>query len=114
MRSGRQYMPDRGHIIFINFDPQAGREQARRRPAIVLTPLPYNQKTGLIIVCPITSQVKGYPFEVPLLEGMKTVGVILADHIKSLDWNARNAVFIETAPDELLNEVRAKIEALIF
>ena len=114
MSSAREYIPDRGDIVKINFDPQAGREQARRRPAIILSPMPYNQKTGLAILCPITNQIKGYPFEVPLPEEMKTIGVILSDHIKSLDWKARDAVFIETVPDELIDEVRAKIEVLLF
>jgi mRNA interferase MazF len=114
MKSGEvDYIPDRGDIVFINFSPQKGHEQGFKRPAIVLTPLAYNKKTSLAILCPITSQIKGYPFEVPLIEGLKTTGVVIADHIKSLDWKARGAKFLEHAPAELLDEVLAKIEALI-
>jgi mRNA interferase MazF len=108
------YIPARGDIVWISFSPNRGREQGFRRPAIILSPLSYNQKTSLAVLCPITNLVKGYPFEVTLLEGMKTTGVVIADHIKNLDWRAREAVFIETAPDELIEEVLAKIDALIF
>lgn len=85
-----------------------------RRPAIILSPLSYNQKTSLAILCPITNQVKGYAFEVTLPGGMKTTGVVIADHIKNLDWKAREAVFIEKAPDKLIDEMLARIDALIF
>lgn len=107
------YVPRRGDIIRLNFSPKKGHEQGFNRPAVVLTSLSYNQKTSLALVCPITNQVKGYPFEVPLVEGMLSTGVVLADHVKSLDWKARKARFIEHAPRELLDEVLAKIEALI-
>ncbi len=89
------YVPDRADIIKINFDPQAGREQAGWRPALVLSPAAYN-KIGLAIVVPITNQVKGYPFEVPVPAGLTTTGVILSDAVKSVDWKARNAGFMGT------------------
>lgn len=107
------YVPSRGDIISLNFSPKFGHEQGFKRPAVVLTPKSYNRKTSLALVCPITNSVKGYPFEVALVEGMLTTGVVLADHVKSLDWRARKARFIEHAPRELLDEVLAKIEALI-
>src|SRR5216117_3659434 len=89
------YVPDRGDIIWLELDPQSGREQAGRRPCLVLSPALYNGKTGLAILCPITNQAKSYPFEVPLSDGITTTGVILADHIKSLDWQVRKAKFRE-------------------
>lgn len=109
-----EYLPQKGDLISINFSPHKGREQGFRRPAIVLSPITYNSKTRLVIVCPITLQVKGYPFEVPLPAEMATSGVVLADHIKSLDWIERGAVFVEVAPAELWEEVLAKIDALLF
>ncbi|MGL4622841.1 type II toxin-antitoxin system PemK/MazF family toxin [Chroococcidiopsis sp.] len=108
------YIPARGDIVWIALGPHKGREQGFRRPVIILSPLSYNQKTSLAVLCPITNQVKGYAFEVTLPEGMKTTGVVIADHIKNLDWRARETVFIEKAPDELIDEVLAKIDALIF
>lgn len=113
MKSG-SYAPERGDVVIINFSPHAGSEQGRVRPAIVLSPLVYNQKTGLAVFCPITNQVKGYAFEVPLTAEMETTGVVLADQIKNLDWRARALKFVEKAPDVLLDEVLAKIDALIF
>lgn len=80
-----EYVPDKGDLIWLDFNPQVGREQAGRRPALVLSPKPYNEKTSLAIVCPITSQIKGYPFEVPLPKNLPLAGVILSDHVKSLD-----------------------------
>lgn len=113
-RSGKSvYIPDQGDIIWIHFDPQVGREQAGRRPAIVISPILYNQSPGrLALVCPITSKVKGYPFEVLLPEGMKTKGAILSDHIKSVDWRGRKAEFVEKASLDILSEVVAKIAPL--
>lgn len=111
--SETDYVPERGDIVKINFSPQRGHEQGFFRPAIVLTPLAYNQRTSLALLCPITNQVKEYPFEVPLAMGMVTTGVVLADHVKSLDWKARKARFVESASSELLSEVLAKIEALL-
>ena len=105
--------PDRGDIVLLEFHPQRGREQAGRRPAIVLSPRSYNAKVGLAILCPITSHPKGYPFEVALPAGMKTKGVILADHVKSLDWVAHNARRIEKVPAPVLAQVLAKLELLL-
>jgi len=84
------YIPDSGDIVWIAFNPQAGHEQAGHRPALVLSPAAYNGKVGLAILCPITSQVKGYPFEVQIPDGLKVSGAILSDQVKSLDWKARN------------------------
>ena len=83
-------VPERGDVVWLNFDPRRGREQAGRRPALVLSPRAYNDKVGLAIVCPITSQKKGYPFEVDIPDGHGVTGVILADQVKSLDWRKRN------------------------
>ncbi|MDD4287433.1 MAG: endoribonuclease MazF [Candidatus Peribacteraceae bacterium] len=105
--------PDRGDIVMLQFHPQRGREQAGRRPALVLSPRSYNAKVGLAILCPITSAAKGYPFEVPLPSGLKTRGVILADHVKSLDWQARGARVIGQVPSSVLGAVLAKLELLI-
>ncbi len=96
----------------MNFTPQSGHEQAGKRPAIVLSPLKYNRKTGLLITCPITSKIKGYPFEVAV-EGKKISGVILSDQIKSFDWKTRKAVFIEIASIETVERVQEKLLLLI-
>jgi len=109
----RGYVPERGEAIWLDFDPQAGREQAGRRPAIVLSPAAYNVKSGLAIICPITSRVKGYPFETPLPDGLPISGVALADHARSLDWNARRAELICHLPAEVVQDVAAKIIALV-
>ncbi len=105
------YIPDRGDIIWIDFDPQAGREQARHRPALVLSPKAYNRKTSLCVLCPMTSRVKGYPFEV-MISG-KDSSVVLADQVKSLDWRARKAKKKSTVDDKVLEEVVGKLSALI-
>ena len=105
--------PDRGDIISLQFDPQSGREQAGRRPALVLSPHAYNAKVGLAILCPITNRAKGYPFEVALSKNMKTKGVILADHVKSLDWQARESRIIERASPSVLVDVLGKLELLL-
>jgi mRNA interferase MazF len=107
------YVPERGDIVWLVFDPQVGREQAGRRPAVVLSPKSYNGKVGLAICCPITHQAKGYPFEVALPAGEKVTGVILADHVRSVDWKGRQASLITRLPVELLNEVLDRIEALL-
>jgi mRNA interferase MazF len=107
-----KYIPNRGDIVWLNFTPQAGHEQMGVRPAIILTPEKYNKKTGLAICCPITSHVKGYPFEV-IISGKKIKGVILADHLKNLDWKIRKAKFIERAPKEVIEQCSMKISALI-
>jgi mRNA interferase MazF len=107
------YVPDRGEAIWLSFEPQAGREQAGRRPALVLSPASYNAKVGLALVCPITSKSKGYPFEVPMPPEMPIQGVVLADQLRSLDWQARKAERIGRLPDPVLDDVKAKIHALL-
>ena len=107
------YIPDSGDIVWIMFNPQAGHEQAGHRPALVLSPKAYNGKVGLAILCPITSQVKGYPFEVKIPEGLEIGGAILSDQVKSLDWKARQAKFICKLPSENFNEVIKKLSTLI-
>jgi len=108
-----KYYPSRGDIIWLNFNPQVGSEQSGKRPALVLSPKQYNLKTGLAIVCPITSKIKGYPFEVVLPDQLSVNGVVLSDHIKSLDWYQRSAEFICQSPSEVLEEVLAKALTLI-
>lgn len=108
-----RYVPDAGDLIWLDFDPQAGREQAGRRPAIVLSPASYNEKSGLAVVCPITSQVKGYPFEVVLPKGSGVTGVILSDHLKSLDWKQRRAERAGRVPKPVLHEIRNLLGALL-
>ncbi len=98
----------------INFSPQKGREQAKRRPAIVLSPKSYNEATHLALMCPITSQVKGYPFEVALPKKLKISGVILADQLKSQDWFAREAVFYDKVSISILDELMDLIKLLLF
>lgn len=108
-----KYIPERGDVVWLDFDPQTGHEQAGKRPALVISPFSYNKKVGLAIFCPITSQEKGFPFEVKLPENLKTKGVVLADQIKSLDWRQRNAKFFCKAPEEILEEVFEKVQTLI-
>ena len=108
-----QYVPDRGHFVWIDFDPQSGREQAGRRPALVVSPALYNGRTGLCILCPVTNRAKGYPFEVAIPQGTGVTGVVLSDQIKSLDWKARNADFIGSAPRSVIQEVIAKLKPLV-
>lgn len=107
------YVPDRGHLIWLEFQPQAGHEQSGRRPALVLSPKSYNDRVGLMICCPITSKAKGYPFEVTLPDDFEVTGVVLSDQAKSLDWKARHADFIATAPDTVIKEVLAKLNTLL-
>jgi len=107
------FTPKRGDLIWLNFTPQAGHEQAGRRPAVVLSPKTYNSKVGLLIACPVTSQVKGYPFEVRLPDGLPIVGVALADQLKSLDWKARQAVLITPLPPDVIEELLAKAAVLL-
>ena len=107
------YTPEQGDVIWVDFIPQAGREQAGRRPALILSPVAYNQKIGLAVFCPITTQQKGYPFEVLLPESLKVQGVVLADHVKSMDWRARKAVFLDRAPREIVREVLLKLNSLL-
>ncbi len=107
------YIPNRGDAIWLEFNPQAGHEQAGRRPALVLSPQAYNSKVGLILCCPITHQVKGYPFEVQLPDNLGVTGVVLCDQVKSLDWKARKAVFIAQVPDTVLKDILAKLKTLL-
>jgi mRNA interferase MazF len=107
------YIPDRGDLVWLEFTPQRGSEQAERRPALVLSPKAYNAKVGLALFCPVTSRIKGYPFEVVLPEGNGVNGVVLADQLKSLDWRAKKAKLIERASYELLAMVTARILPLL-
>ena len=107
------YVPDRGDAIWITLNPQAGHEQAGRRPAVVLSPAAYNGKVELAILCPITNQIKGYPFEVILPSGLAVTGAILSDQVKSLDWRVRNASFICALPPATIAEVLQKLATLV-
>ncbi len=107
------FAPDSGDLVWLTFDPQAGREQAGRRPALVLSPKIYNQKSGLALVCPVTSQIKGYPFEVPVPIESGIGGVVLADHLKSVDWKVRRATKIAQVPSVVLDEVLARLAPLL-
>jgi mRNA interferase MazF len=109
----KRYVPERGDIVWLQFDPQAGHEQAGKRPALVISPSSYNGRVGLALLCPITSQEKGYPFEVVLPAGLKVRGVVLADQIKSLDWQIRRAERVESVPRDVLDDAVAKIRVLI-
>ncbi len=107
------YIPDRGDAVWIDMNPQAGHEQAGRRPAAVLSPSSYNDKVGLAIFCPITNQIKGYPFEVVIPSGLKVSGAVLADQVKSLDWNFRNVEFYEKLPESVTSEIVKKLSVLL-
>ena len=113
MKAGQRYVPERGDIIDIDFDPQAGREQAGRRPALVLSDTEYNGLVGLCVCCPITSRVKGYPFEVELRGAPGVVGVVQADQVSSLDWLSRKATRKSRVPNLLVDKVVARIHDLI-
>lgn len=108
-----EYVPERGDVVWLHFDPQAGHEQAGTRPALVVSPGPYNRKVGLALFCPVTSQVKGYPFEVVLPPGLKIQGAVLADQVKNLDWRSRRAKHAGRVPPACLAEVVGKILALV-
>lgn len=108
-----EYVPDVGHIVWLSLDPQRGREQAGRRPFLVLSPRAYNAKTSLSVGVPITSKRKGYPFEVPLTAGSSVAGVALADQVKSLDWRARLADFAEEVSPGTLHSVRRLLATLL-
>lgn len=114
MVKGKSYIPDRGDVIWISLNPQAGHEQSGRRPALVLSPSSYNGKVGLSILCPITNQIKGYPFEVLLPKDLEVSGVALSDQVKNLDWRSRKAEYICTLPEEITVEVLNKLNALLF
>ena len=107
------YIPNRGDAVWITFNPQAGHEQAGRRPALILSPASYNDKVGLAILCPITSHIKGYPFEVLISAGRKINGAILSDQVKSLDWRERQAKLVCKLPAAIVDEVLQKLNTLL-
>lgn len=111
MKSG--YVPEKGDLVWLDFDPQTGHEQSGRRPAFVLSPAKYNGRTGLMLCCPVTTQVKGYPFEVTIEGNAKVKGVILADQVKSLDWQKRNAEKKGNVSKVVIEEVIEKIKAIL-
>ena len=111
-RPRKRYVPERGDIIWIDFSPHRGHEQAARRPAVALSPAKYNKSSGLVLVCPITSKRKGYPFEVEVV-AEKTQGVALADHVHSFDWRERHSVFIEALNHGALRQIQKRAIALI-
>ena len=106
-------MPRRGDLVWLNFNPQAGHEQAGHRPALVLSPKEYNERSSVALFCPITSTVKGYPFEVELPPGGPIGGAVLADQVRSLDWRARRLRFASVAPPHVVSEVLGKLNALL-
>lgn len=108
-----RYVPDRGDVVWLEFDPQAGHEQAGHRPAVVLSPRAYNQKSGLALFCPITSRIKRYPFEVVLPPDLSVQGAVLCDQVKSLDWSARRSRLAAKLPDAVLDDVLAKVRPLL-
>jgi mRNA interferase MazF len=112
MVKAKSYVPERGDIVWLDFDPQAGHEQRGRRPALVISQKTYNEKVGLGIFCPITSKEKGYPFEVKIV-GKKINGCVLSDQVKSLDWKIREIEFIETAHVEALDRVIEIVKVII-
>lgn len=107
------YQPDRGELVWLNFTPQTGHEQAGRRPALVLSPRAFNARTGMAFVCPVTSQVKGRPFEVALPPDSTVEGVVLVEQMRSVDWLDRKATFIGTAPDVVLADILARLDAVL-
>jgi mRNA interferase MazF len=109
----KRYVPDRGDVVWIHLNPQAGHEQAGRRPAVVVSPQAYNGKVGLALFCPITSRTKGYPFEVALPADLPVGGVVLADQVKSLDWRARRAQLVARLPDATSAEIVGKLATLL-
>jgi len=108
-----EYVPRRGDIVWIDLMPQAGHEPSGRRPAVVLSPEEYNAKVGLALFCPVTSQVKGYPWEVRIPDGLPVSGVVLADQVKSLDWRSRRAEFLGALPESAVAEILGKAETLV-
>ena len=113
-KSGKSpYTPGRGDVVWLTFDPQAGHEQAGVRPAVVLSPKSYNERSSLVIVVPVTRQIKGYPFEVVLPSDLPGAGAVLSDQIKSVDWRARDARFICSLPETILNSILQRAGALL-
>ena len=113
VKAGSAYVPDRGHLVWISLDPQAGHEQKGRRPALVVSPSTYNGRVGLALLCPITNRVKGYPFEVVLPDGLQISGAVLADQVKSLDWRVRRAEYISDAPADIVEDVIDRVVAIL-
>jgi mRNA interferase MazF len=109
----KRYVPERGDVVWLQSDPPAGHKQAGKRPALVISPAAYNNRVGLALLCPITSQIKGYPFEVLLPAGLEVQGVVLSDQIKSLDWQIRRAELLDKVPAAVLEEAVAKIRVLL-
>ncbi|MBN1185453.1 MAG: endoribonuclease MazF [Bacteroidales bacterium] len=109
----KNYIPEKGDLVWINFTPQSGHEQAGKRPAIIISPKLYNQRTSLCIACPVTSKIKGYPFEV-IVNGNNITGVVLVDQIKSLDWKAKGVSFIEKIKTACYKELEEKLQLLLF
>jgi mRNA interferase MazF len=107
------YIPSRGDVAWMDFDPQLGREQSGRRPALILSQHEYNRTIGLLVCCPITSRLKDYPFEVTIPDGLSVHGAVLSDHIKSLDWRHRNPSFICHMPEPVIMQVLAKFHSII-
>jgi mRNA interferase MazF len=107
------YIPERGDVVWIDMNPPAGHEQTGRRPSVVLSPSAYNNKVGFALFCPITSQIKGYPFEVNIPKGFKVSGTILSDQVKSLDWKVRNAEFFDKIPESVTLEILKKLATLL-
>jgi mRNA interferase MazF len=107
------FVPQRGDVVWIDLNPQAGHEQAGRRTAVVLSPVAYNRKVGLALFCPVTSQIKGYPFEVLIPAGLAVKGAVLADQVKSLDWRVRKAELISEMTGAVINAVLAKVRTLL-
>lgn len=113
MVKSKTYVPKRGDAVWVTFNPQAGHEQSGRRPAVVLSPEAYNAKVGLAILCPVTNQIKGYPFEVLIPAGLPVAGAILSDQAKSLDWRVRKAELICTVPSKTISEALQKLNTLL-
>jgi mRNA interferase MazF len=107
------YIPDAGEFVWLTFDPQAGREQRGRRPALILSPRSYNRRSDLVLACPITSQIKGYPFEVVLPPESPITGAVLSDQLKSMDWRTRRVKFAAHAPPDVVAEVRERLRPLL-
>jgi len=111
--NSREYCPSRGDIVWIRFNPQAGHEQSGMRPALILSPESYNRKVGLTVLCRITSQIKGFPFEVLIPKGFEVQGVVLSDQVKSFDWRVRGAQFICKAPPATIKDVLNRLGTLL-
>ena len=111
--SARRYVPENGDVVWIDFDPQIGHEQAGRRPAVIVSLGSYNGPTGLALLCPVTNKSKGFPYEVPLPAGAPVTGVVLADHFKSFDWQARRASFIGTVNQDVLDQILDRLASIL-